>query len=323
MGHHEHSDHGSHSHKDHGHGHHHHPHLHEGASRSLLIALLINAFFFVVEFVGGVMTHSLALLSDAAHMFTDVAALGLSLFALWISQKKADSSKTFGYQRAEVLAAFLNGLTLVLTVIWIFKEALFRLHAPAEVHSVPMLIVAVVGLLANLCSALMLHSHAHQDLNIRASYLHLLFDTLGSLAAVVAAIIIYVTGLSVADPIASFVIGVLTLVSSIGLIREAIDILMEATPRNINLSEVRRAMESELPRTTIHDLHVWSLGSRRYALSAHAILGPGIESRKALETFREILRAKFSIDHVTVQIEDSEGQEDCSHCEADPNCDGN
>ena len=249
-------------------------------------------------------------------MFADVAALSLSVFALWISQRRSNSSKTFGYYRAEVLAAFLNTLLLWLMVAGIFIEAYERISNPAPVHSKGMLAVALAGLVANLVSAGFLHRHSHHDLSIRSSYIHLLFDTLGSVAVVIAAVVMMFTGNQLADPLASFAIGALTLYSSWGLMKEAVDILMEATPRNINLESVRQSLESIKGVQSIHDLHVWALGSRRFALSAHAVVAASAKRDQVLIAMKSAMAHDFSINHTTIQIEDAPLE--CDNCGEDP-----
>ncbi len=315
MGHHH-----NHSHNSHGEHDHDHSHDPKAAGQALKVALGINFLFFLTELVGGFMTGSLALLSDAAHMFADVAALGLSVFALWIAQRRSNPSKTYGYYRAEVLAAFLNSLSLWLMVAWIFIEAYGRLNNPAPVHSSGMFAIALAGLIANLVSAGFLHKHSHDDLSIRSSYIHLLSDTLGSVAVVIASVVIMATGNTLADPIASFLVGLLTLLSSWGLMKEAVDILMESTPRGIDTEKVRASLKTVSGVVSIHDLHIWSLGSRNLALSAHAVIAPGAKHSAVLADFKELLSHTYSIEHMTIQLEEQAhaAQAACDGCESEP-----
>src|SRR5438093_5955981 len=211
-----------------------------GALRSGLAA---TALLCVVELVGGYLTNSLALVSDAAHMFTDVAALGLALFALWICTRPASESKTFGYYRAEILAALVNGVVLWVVVYFILVEAWRRLHDPPVVAGKGMLALALAGLAVNLFVALRLREHRHRSLNLRGAYLHVLSDTLGSLGAVGAAVVILATGWQAADAVASAGIGALILFSSWTLVREAVDVLMEAVPAHVDVEALRCALE--------------------------------------------------------------------------------
>ena len=272
-----------------------------GAVRS---ALALTAVLCVAELVGGWFTNSLALMSDAAHMFTDVAALGLSLFALWIGRRSATETKTFGYYRAEILAALVNGVALWFIVVFIVAEAWRRLHDPPPVAGGGMLVLALAGLAVNVVVAVRLRAHREHSLNLRGAYLHVLSDLLGSVGAVLAGLAILLTGWNTADPIASAVIAVLILVGSWTLVSEAVDVLMEAVPAHIDVEALRRSLERIPGTDEVHDLHVWSLTTGRYALSAHAVVAVDHGADDAiLAAMADVCARDFDIDHVTIQIE--------------------
>jgi cobalt-zinc-cadmium efflux system protein len=297
----------------HGHSHHGHSHDtrvgeasreldHATPTRRLRAALAVTAVFLVVEVVGGILANSLALLADAGHMLTDVAALALSLFVAWFSRQPASPQKTYGYLRWEVLAAFLNGATLLLISSWIVWEAIARLREPEPLQSGLMLVVAFVGLLVNVLAAWILHSSGETSLNVRAAYLHVLGDLLGSVGTVAAAAIIRWTGWLAADPIASLIMALLILRGAWGIVRESVDILLEATPSHISLGSVRTQLEAIPGIESVHDLHVWTVTSGVVAMSAHAIVREPDRHQHVLEHVHDAMRL-FGIDHVTVQLE--------------------
>jgi len=271
--------------------------------RDLTITLAITAGYCLVELVGGVMTNSLALLSDAGHMFADVAAIGLSLFALWLAQLPPTASKTFGYHRVEILAALVNALLLWIIVGLIFAEAYHRLLSPPTVRSVGMIVIAAVGLGVNIVSLLVLRRSQAESLNVRAAFVHVLGDALGSIGAVVAGVAILVGGWTVADPLASGAIGLLILYSSWEIIRDAVDILMQSTPRGMRLEEVEDCLLRIEGVRQVHDLHIWSLTSGRYHLSAHLVIGGDGEAHGIIDTAQRRLHERFGIDHTTVQVD--------------------
>lgn len=274
-----------------------------GSKKSLSIALSITATWFVIELLGGFYTNSLALLADAAHMLTDLGALGLSLFALIIATRPATHEKTYGYLRAEILAALANGIFLVLVAIYIFYEAYQRfVNAPA-VRSVPMLAVAATGLIANLVTARLLYTTQHENLNIRGAFLHVMGDTLGSVGAIVAGVIMVIWHWYLADPIVSFIVALLVMHSSWQLVRESVDVLLEGTPRHLNIANILADLGSVNGVRSVHDLHVWSITSGIPAMSCHIVLQPDVDAAAVLATLSRIMREKHQVEHTTIQIE--------------------
>jgi cobalt-zinc-cadmium efflux system protein len=270
--------------------------------RRLLWVLLITSLFMGVEVVGGILANSLALLADAGHMFTDVAAIGLSLFAMRIARRPPSLEKTFGYVRLEILAALVNGASLLVIAGFICWEAWNRLRAPVEVDGPLLMAVAGAGLLVNVAAALLLHAHAKESLNVRGAYLHVLGDLLGSLGALGAGAVILATGWSPADAIVSVLIALLILVSAWRLVREATDVLLEAAPAHIDVSEVLAALEAVPELHDVHDLHVWTLTSGFVALSGHGVIDDPAHHREVLAAIQAGL-ARFGIEHVTFQLE--------------------
>lgn len=290
-----------------------HDHIHQSETptggrvslRPIAIALAISAGFMIVEAVGGYLTNSLALLADAGHMVTDVAALGFSLIAIWLARRPATQQRSFGYLRAEVLAALVNSAALIAISIYIFWEAIQRLNAPPEVHSGPMLVVAIAGLCANLVSAWVLSrggGHQH-NLNTRSAFLHVMSDALGSVGAIIAAVIMLATGWYLADPLLSGGIGLLILWSSWRLLRESIDVLMESTPEGINPSEVAAAARTVAGVTNLHDIHIWTVTSGLIAMSAHVTVTDLADWPVTLNALSALLRDRFDIAHSTLQPE--------------------
>ncbi len=271
--------------------------------KRLKVALGLTGSYFLVELAGGWLMNSLALMSDAGHMFSDLGAMGLSLFAAYVAALPATSQKTFGYYRAEILAAFVNGLTLWLAAGVIFHEAYQRFFHPPKVQGEGLLLIASVGLGVNLLTAWILRtSHTH-SLNLRGVLLHVVSDALGSVGAIVAGGVILLTEWYWADPLVSVGIGLLILASSFGLVRDSVDILMQATPRHIHLEEVQRVMEGVEGVRQIHDLHVWTLTSGVFTLSAHAVVDPERDPHTLLDRLEECLKSRFGIEHITIQLE--------------------
>lgn len=282
---------------------HSHSHSHSQSKKRLTIVLAITALFMIIELVGGLVSNSLALIADAAHMLTDVAALGLSLFVLWFSRRPARPQKSFGYLRIEILAALVNGVALGVISVAIFWQAYQRLLAPQGVEGGLMLIVAAAGFAVNVVAAWLLHSHAGENLNLRGAYLHVIGDLIGSAGAIIAALLILTTGYVLADPIISIVVGVLILISSWKLVRESVDVLLEAVPAHIDLSAVRNAID-EIPGVDdVHDLHVWTVTSGYLAMSGHAVVRSPEQNQRVLKEIHACMRDRFGIAHVTVQLE--------------------
>ncbi|HET7565457.1 MAG TPA: cation diffusion facilitator family transporter [Gemmatimonadaceae bacterium] len=271
-------------------------------ARRLRIALAITAVILIAELVGGVLSNSLALLADAGHMLTDVAALALTLFVSWFSRRPETPRRTYGYLRWEIIAALLNGATLLLISVWIIWEAILRLRQPPPVHGSLMLAVAIVGLAANLVSARILHPASDSNLNLRGAYLHVLGDLLGFIGTVVAALIIRFSGWLPADPIASLIVTLLIVVSAWRLVRESVDVLLESTPTHLALGAIRAQLEVIPGIESVHDLHVWTVTSGVIAMSVHAIVREPEQHQHVLEHVHDAMRL-FGIQHVTVQLE--------------------
>lgn len=289
---------------------HNHDHVHEHShnQQRLWLALALTGGYCIVEFIGGLLTQSLALLSDAGHMLSDVSAMALSLFAAYIATLPVTSYKTFGYYRAEILAAFLNGLALWLVAGIIFREAYYRFFSPPEVHGLGMLLVASAGLGVNLATVWMLHGSHQRNLNIRGVFLHVLSDTLGSAGAIVAGALILWTGWDWIDPVTSVVIGILILVSSFGLVRESIDILMQATPGHLDLADIQHTLEAVPGVSRVHDLHVWTLTSGLFTLTAHVVVNGASDHHALLDAIEQTLQHRYGIDHTTIQLEPQDRQ---------------
>jgi cobalt-zinc-cadmium efflux system protein len=275
---------------------------HHAAARGLRGALIVTAVFLVAEVVGGVVSNSLTLLADAGHMLTDVGALALSLFVAWLARQPSTPQKTYGYLRWEILAALLNGAALLAISAAIVWEALQRLRAPEPVETGVMLVVGAAGLVVNAIAARLLHAGSGHSLNVRGAYLHVLSDLLGSVAAVVAALLIRFEGWAIADPVASIVMTVLIVRSSWALVKESVDVLLESTPAHIDAAAVRRSLEAIGNVESVHDLHVWTLTSGVVAMSAHAVVHDSAHHQVALEAMTKTLAAQ-GIHHATIQIE--------------------
>lgn len=273
--------------------------------RPLIIALAITSTFLVIEVVGALATNSLALLADAAHMLTDVAAIGLALFAIWLAGRSARPERTFGYLRGEVLAALVNAVSLLVIAIYIFWEAWQRLQEPPVVQSRLMLVVGIAGLLANAASAWVLSrgSGHRENLNTRGAFLHVVGDFLGSVAAITAAIIITLTGWYAADPILSAVIGGLVVFGAFSLLRDSVEVLLEAAPTGMVMAEVRSAMLGVPGVSGVHDLHVWIVTSGLTAMSAHVETRDTDRWPQTQKALTQMLRDQFGISHATLQPE--------------------
>ncbi|MFD1848944.1 cation diffusion facilitator family transporter [Oceanobacillus bengalensis] len=296
---------------DHGHD-----HTHGANKKALLISFIIITGYMIIEAAGGFITNSLALLSDAGHMLSDSISLGVGLLAFTLGEKVANYSKTYGYKRFEILAAVFNGVTLLLISIYIFYEAFQRFTEPPEVASTGMLIIASIGLLVNILVAwiLMRGGDTEENLNLRAAFLHVLGDLLGSVGAVTAALLIMFFGWGWADPLASVIVAILVLISGWRVTKDAVHVLMEGTPKNVNLDDIINIMENVSGILSIHDLHVWSITSGKNALSCHAVVDGGLSIQDSQNLLRKIeheLEHK-GIGHVTIQMENKEHPHDDS-----------
>jgi cobalt-zinc-cadmium efflux system protein len=277
------------------------------AGRNRLAAVLILVgLYMIAETVGGILANSLALLADAGHMLSDAAALALSLFALWISGRPATPRRTYGYYRAEILAALANGAALVAVSLFIFAEAFRRLKEPPQVQGMLMTAIAAGGLAGNLLGLRILGPARDASLNLRGAWLHVLADALGSVAAIVGGCLVWLLGWNLADPILSMAIGLLVIHSSWGLLKESVSVLMEFPPGHIDVDKVREAIAKVPGVISIHDLHVWSITTGHVALSCHIVLREERPQTQVLEELRSKLSAEFGIHHVTIQFEPQE-----------------
>jgi len=287
-----------------GHGH---DHAHDASSadarRRLALVLGITATFMVAEVVGGLLAGSLALLADAGHMLSDSLSLALALLAAWAAQRPATSQRTFGYKRAEILAALFNGVTLVAISIWIFVEAGRRFGDPPEVEAGLMLAVAALGLVLNVAGAVILSRGAHDNLNVSAALRHVLADLIGSVGVVVAALVVLATGWRYADPVVGMVIGVLVLGSSWTILRDSTRILLEATPRGLDAGHVGRRMRAVQGIVEVHELHVWTITSGFPALAAHVLVAPDDDCHARRRELERMLARDFGITHTTLQVD--------------------
>ena len=290
------------------------PHPDRGIEKRFLWALALTGLILIAEVVGGIWTGSLALLSDSAHVFLDLFALGLSFLALRISARPPDDDHTYGYHRLEVLAALANGLTLAFISVGIFYEAWERWQAPAQIKSQEMLVIAAIGLVVNLIVAFVLggHDHDHEDsphqrddINVKSAFLHVLGDAVSSVGVILAALVIWKTGWQWVDPLTSALIGVIILLSSWRVLRSSLHILIEGVPEGIQLAEVGQAMVTVPGITGVHDLHIWNICSGHVALSAHATIAENdlICSMEIVGELKRRLQNSFGIGHTTIEIE--------------------
>ena len=293
-----------------------HGHSAAGASRKrLLIVFALVIGYLVVEVVGSLLTNSLALLADAGHMLTDAVGVGLALLAIHFAARPATSAKTFGYYRLEILAAAINAVLLFGVAAFILFEAAQRFSSPPEVASGPMLVIAGIGLVVNFVSMRLLTRGAEASLNVRGAYLEVLGDLLGSIAVLVAGAVIWLTGWTPIDPIASVLIAVLILPRAWNLLREAVDVLLQATPKNINLDEVRAHLLRGEGIVDAHDLHAWTLTSGMPVVSAHVVIDPDADPAAVLDEVCRCLADDFDMEHSTIQLESADRRrlEEVSH----------
>jgi len=278
-------------------------HAHTRHQRPLRIALIVTSAVLVVEVAGGLLSRSLALLADAGHMLTDVAALGLGLFAFWLSARPPSSRRTFGWRRFEIFAAFLNGLALWLIAALIGYEAFKRLQSPPPVKGGLMLAVAAFGLAANVLVGAILFRGRRDNLNVRGAFLHVVGDALGSVGVLAAALLISLTGSFIWDPIVSTVVCLLILWSSGLLIRDSFRVFMEGAPSHLDIDAIRTALVAIDGVVDVHDLHVWTITSGFVSMSAHVTIREGTDAKRTLERAQEAMASRFKITHSTFQIE--------------------
>ena len=292
-------------------------HHSQAIENRFLLSLALTGLILVAEVIGGLWTGSLALLSDAAHVFMDIFALGLSYVALRLSALPPDDRHTFGFHRLEVLAALANGVTLTGVAVGIFVEAYRRLQAPEPVKSVELLVIAAVGLVVNLMVAFVLRGHVHthgnhvvEDLNVKSAFLHVLGDAVSSVGVIVTALIIWRTGWTLADPIMSVLIGLMIIASSWRVTRSSLHILIEGVPEGFRLADVAQAMGGVPGVADVHDLHVWSICSGHSALSAHVVIADQslVQAQDVMHELKHRLQSGFGVEHTTIQFE-------CTRCE--------
>jgi cobalt-zinc-cadmium efflux system protein len=306
-------------------GSHTHSHSHErhgaGSINKLKLALVLTAVYMFAEAIGGWFANSLALLADAGHMLTDVAAMSLTLAAIWFAARPATAKKTFGYYRLEILAAFVNGIALVLISLWVIYEAYERWSAPPAIKGFELTLIAVGGLVINLICAWLLHGDHEHDLNMRGAWLHVVGDALGSVTAILAGVLIVAFGWLWADAASSVLISLIIIVSAWNLIKESVNVLLEGTPSHINLKAVEATIRTTENVEDVHDLHVWTITSGMEALSVHIIHRDEISQKELLQTVRQKLHDEFGIDHLTIQMETLETERQSAHpCFSGTNC---
>jgi cobalt-zinc-cadmium efflux system protein len=311
----------SHDHSE-AHSHNHeHTHGHEnlrvtaGGRRDLLIALSITILMMIAEVVGGLLSNSLALLSDAGHMFTDNIALLLAFFAMKFATRPATGKKTFGFYRLEILAALLNGIVLVLISLFIMYQAYMRMVHPQPVEGRLMLLVAIISLVANVVGAFLLFKHSHASLNIRGAYLHIIGDALSSIGVVIGGIIIIYADWYLIDPILSIIISMIIIYGSWALVKESVNILLESVPSHIDIDTVTAEISQVEGVREAYHIHIWAITSGVYSMSAHVLIDDQLISgcRNIVDEIRELLSKKFNILHSTIQLE-------CDRCEIGPVC---
>jgi cobalt-zinc-cadmium efflux system protein len=292
-----------------------HPHEHhtEMGNRPLIITMGIIIVIMIIEIIGGLLSNSLALLGDAGHMLVDALAIGLSLFAFNLARRPSTLTRTFGYHRVEIMAALANGSVLVLVSAFIFYEAAQRFSQPPEVKTPLMLVVAVIGLIANIAGIMLLRQGSHSSLNIRGAFWHILGDTISSVGVIAAGVVIAITGWRIADPIVAIVIGIVILWGALRLVRDSVDILMESVPKNISVEKVVEDIKKVPGVREIHDIHVWTITSGIVALSSHLMIEDQMVSLSTdvRDSVNRMLAERYAITHTTLQLE-------CDRCESCP-----
>jgi cobalt-zinc-cadmium efflux system protein len=304
----------SHAGSAHDHAGHSHDHSHEGRSTKILAAAFaLTATFMAVELIAGFAANSLALLADAGHMLTDAGALALAWLASRIAQRPADARRSFGYQRTRVIATFVNGCALLFIVAWIAIEALQRLFQPRDVDALTVIWVGSLGFAVNLVVfGLLRRGHTH-DMNVAAAALHVIGDLLGSVAAIIAALVIFFTGWTIADPISSLIVCALIVRSAWSIVRRSTHILMEGTPEHLDVDELRATLEQHVPAIRdVHHVHLWLVGPNEPLMTMHASIAAGSSHSEVLRQTKAVLQERYGITHATIQIEENEcADEDC------------
>jgi cobalt-zinc-cadmium efflux system protein len=299
---------------NHNHDHDHHSHGSD-SERRIVLALALTSFFMVIELAGGLLAHSLTLVADAGHMLTDAAGLAMAWAALHFARRPADRRRSFGYQRLQVLAAFVNGVALFVIVGWIAIESVQRLFAPSAVNSTLMLIIASIGAVVNLIGFAILRHGDEHDLNMKAAVLHVIGDLLSSLAAIVASLIIMASGWTPIDPILSLLVCALITRSAYAIVKKSTHILMEGAPDWLDVTELRAQLKATIPAIVdIHHVHCWSLAPQQTLLTMHILLAPNADHTAVMKAANEMLSSRFGIDHATIQLDVEDCIDvDCAH----------
>lgn len=294
-----------HNHDDHLHNHNHsHNHGNDVQNINVLIITFVLTFLFMIaEFTGGFFSKSLALISDAGHMLSDAVSMGIAIWAIKAGSKSHDLSKTFGYKRTEVIAAFVNGITLVAVSLLILKEGIQRLFEPVLINENQLILIASLGFLVNLIVAFILFKNSKESINVRGAFLHVISDLLGSVGAIGAGLIIKYTGWAYADPLISIIIAILIMFSSYRLLKETYNTLMEGSPEHIDFQEVIDTVKSINNVQDVHDLHIWSLNESQIILTAHIITEVNSDSRTIISDIKKILHKNFNVNHSTLELE--------------------
>ncbi|KOO47072.1 cation diffusion facilitator family transporter [Priestia koreensis] len=300
----------------HGHGHSHGHHHGSNNKKALGFSFILIAAYMIIEVIGGIWTNSLALLSDAGHMLSDAVALGLSYMAIKFGEKKATNSKTYGYKRFEILAAFLNGIALIVIAIFIFIESYHRFTNPPDVISSGMLTISIIGLLINIATAyILMRGDKDENLNVKSAFLHVIGDMLGSIGAIVAALLIMFFNWGIADPLASVIVAILILVSGFRVTKESVHILMEGAPPGLDVDDIKKTLLALPAVSDVHDLHVWSITSDFPALSCHVVVRDQTEQASILKMVNNVLHDEYGLHHTTIQVDCSD-----SFCNKEDRC---
>ena len=291
--------------KDYDFHHLHHVKQQSTSKRALWITLILTAFFTIVEVIGGIVSNSLALLSDSAHMVSDVLALGLSMLAIYMATRQPNKRFTFGYLRFEIIASLINGLTLAVIAIWIFYEGIVRFIHPEEINFKLMITIASIGLVVNIIMTIVLSRSMKEEenLNIQSALWHFIGDLLSSIGVIVSAILIYFTGYSIFDPLISIVIGTIIFIGGFRIVRESYFILMESVPAKFDLDEIRSAILAVEGVEDVHEMHLWAVSTDHYSLTAHVFISHDIQPFCVILAVNETLNEKYGIEHSTIQIE--------------------